>query len=62
MSHIEYFNQETSSSLDASVARLEQAISIFLQLVYGEEPLEFNTQAPISDRIGAVADVIEGLA
>lgn len=61
MAHIEYFNQETRDSLDYSVARLEVALDSFMQLVYGE-PAELDSSLSLSDRIGAVADVIEGLA
>ncbi len=61
MSHIEYFTQENHASLDAAVSRLEQAIETYLQLVYGESA-ELDNSTSIDYRIGAVADVIEGLA
>ena len=54
MSHIEYFTQDDTSSLDYNVARLEVAIDSFLQLVYGE-PAELDSSASLANRIAAVS-------
>ena len=61
MSHIEYFGQDAASSIEYNIARLEVAVDSYMQLVYGE-PAELDSSLSLSDRIAAVADVIEGLA